>query len=88
MDRKVSPKRSLVNMVVGGVALLAVWSAAVSVGDQTPREQGGGIIQRAAMREVLRCRDQGRTEEACFDRVFRAAGNVNRLAQSRDRQVL
>jgi len=49
MDRRGSPRRSAINMLIGGVALLGVWAAAVSV--QTPRDRG--VVPAAITRTVL-----------------------------------
>ena len=74
MTQRISTKRSIANLLMGGAALLGIWATLASVQKQVPRDRGGALfISRAGVEQVLRCRHQG-GDDACFADVFRTTG--------------
>ena len=81
MNQRISTKRSVANMLLGGAALLGVWAVATSLQSQAPRDQQRAVAgSPTVVQEVLRCQRQERDD--CFASVRRVI-DASRLAPVR-----
>ncbi len=65
MNQRISAKRSVTHMIVGGAALLGVWVIAVSAQSGAARDPGAVLVSPAAMQQVLRCQHSERADGEC-----------------------